>query len=91
MESIIIDKTELTKLSYPQKDVLSTNVKRRFRQIKLKAAIVDNDQNSMYEITIKSLTNGLFKVKSKIMATGKKYAILDGGHIIPINAITNIK
>jgi hypothetical protein len=91
MKPINIKNKEITKIELPEKEVLQSKKKKRFRNLKLISAVRDNAKHAKYRITVKSQKRGLFTLNSRVLAADKKYVVLTGGHIIPTSAIIEVK
>jgi hypothetical protein len=91
MENTIkINKTELKKISFTEKEVLD-QPNQKERSNLLNAAIrKKKDGTGKVGITFKTKNRGSFKVATAILTAGEDFLVIKGGQTIPIKSITKI-
>lgn len=92
MKPIRIKKSQLSKLTYNEEDVLTAPKKRRNRFQSLKvAAIRKSNKDTAVGITFRAAERGLFKIIAKVLIADKDYIVIEGGHVIPTRSIKHIE
>lgn len=88
---ILIDKEELNKINFTQKEVLFSKQKIEDRKHKLTSAMMmKKDGDAKVTITFKTKSRGYFKVIAPVLMMGKDFIELKGGQIIPVKSIRKV-
>jgi len=90
--TLLIDKKELHKVNFSRDEVLKSKEQIMERRNRLTASYSRSipGNSNIVTITIRSIKRGLLKVKTRVLMTGREYAVLKGGQMIPLRAITNV-
>ena len=86
-----IEKESISRLTFLDEEVLTTNFERNIRARNLfRAMLLGNTYKIKAKITFSS-NDGINQVYTTIWATTEKYVILKRGVVIPINSILDIE
>lgn len=91
MNTIKISEKEIDKLEFPSYEVIRSRRKRRYRNQMLKAASLKKDKaKNQLKITIQSAKRGMFTIVSHVLMVNEEHLVINGGHVIPLNAIKKV-